>query len=95
MPVGWPFMTFVLYFLGKRTDGVVCYVKRHLHLYDGLGLFLELCLEILNLLRQLFDLITSFVGRRIAAAAFVVGMAITAGTRSVMFGRLRLLPHRS
>ena len=88
-------MTFMLDFLGKRPDGIVCYVKRDLHLYDGLGLLLELCFEILNLLHELFDRSSFFIGRRIAAAASgVVGMTITTGTGSMMLVRLRLLRDR-
>ena len=97
MSVGWPLVTFMLDFLRKRPDGIVRYVQRDLHLYDGLSLLLELCLEIPNLLHELFDGSTFFfVGRRIAAAAFgVVGETITTGTGSMMLGRLRLLPDRS
>lgn len=88
----------MLDFLGKRPDGVVRYVKRDLHLYDGLGLLLKLCLEILNLLHELFDRSFSFIGRQIVAAAFgVVGMTITTGdtgTGLMMLVRLRLLPDR-
>lgn len=87
----------MLDFLGKRPDGIVCYVKRDLHLYDGLGLLLELCFGILNLLHELFDRSSFLIGRQIAAAAFgVVGMTITTGTctGSMMLVRLRLLRDR-
>ena len=97
MSMSWPLVTFMLDFLRKRPDGIVSYVQRDLHLYDGLGLLLELCLEILNLLHELFNGSTFFfIGRRIAAAAFgVVGKTITtAGTGSMMLVRLRLLPDR-
>lgn len=86
----------MLDFLGKRPDGIFSYVQRDLHLYNGLGLLLELCLKIVNLLHELFNGSTFFfIGRRIAAAAFgVVGETITTGTGSMMLVRLRLLPDR-